>query len=293
MKKRKIALALMMVMALGFTACSSDDNGNDHKVETISPEQLPAGSKSFLSTVFPNASLRHTAKVSTPNYYNSAYKTTLDNRVEIDFDKAGNWTEIEMEDNSAVPTEFLKKEVPHIYEYVTNAYSDLFIVEVDRDMNRGFEVKLSSGLELIFNTKQEFVGVDLDLDRDEELIEKAMLPQKAQDFLKTNFPGVEVSLVKKELDREGDEYKVYLANGVKVEFNQVGEWIEIETKQNTAIPAGIIPANILTYIDANYKDFRLETIEKEYDSYQVEIVKGRQEVELIFDKAGNFLRIDR
>lgn len=292
MKKRKIALALMLAVALGFTACSSDDNGNDHKVEKITEEQLPANSKSFLKTVFPNSSLRHATKVTTPNYYGSLYTTRLDNRVEIDFDKAGNWTEVEMEDDSAIPVEFLKSEVPHIYDYIVKNYKGFSITEIDRDMKRGYEVKLSSGLELIFNTKQEFVGVDLDLDRDEELIVGTDLPQKAQDFLKTHFTGVELVLVKKELDRAGDEYKVYLANGVKVEFTTTGDWKEIETKRNVAIPSTIIPSAMNTYIVKNYNKFHIESIEKEHNTYQVELVNGAQEIELVFDLEGNFLRID-
>lgn len=292
MKKRKIALALMLAVALGFTACSSDDNGNDHKVEKITEEQLPANSKSFLKTVFPNSSLRHATKVTTPNYYGSLYTTRLDNRVEIDFDKAGNWTEVEMEDDSAIPVEFLKSEVSHIYDYIVKNYKGFSITEIDRDMKRGYEVKLSSGLELIFNTKQEFVGVDLDLDRDEELIVGTDLPQKAQDFLKTHFTGVELVLVKKELDRAGDEYKVYLANGVKVEFTTTGEWKEIETKRNVAIPSTIIPSAMNTYIVNTYNKFHIESIEKEHNTYQVELVNGVQEIELVFDLEGNFLRID-
>ncbi|MCA4806521.1 PepSY-like domain-containing protein [Myroides odoratimimus] len=292
MKKRKIALALMLAVALGFTACSSDDNGKGHKVEKITEEQLPANSKSFLKTVFPNSSLRHATKVTTPNYYGSLYATQLDNRVEIDFDKAGNWTEVEMEDDSAIPVEFLKSEVAHIYDYVVKNYKGISITEIDRDMKRGYEVKLSSGLELIFNTKQEFVGIDLDLDRDEELISGTDLPQKAQDFLKTHFTGVELVLVKKELDRAGDEYKVYLANGVKVEFTAAGEWKEIEAKRNVVIPSTVIPEAMNTYIVKNYNKFHIESIEKEHNTYQVELVNGIQEIELVFDQEGNFLRID-
>lgn len=292
MKKSKIVLAALLMTMIGFTACSSDDNGSKSNVEQINQDQLPANTKNFISTVFPNASFRHAAKVTTPNYYGTEYTTSLDNNVEIDFDKAGNWTEVEMANDTAIPTEFLKKEVPTILSYVNKNYPGMFILELDRDMKRGYEVTLSNGLELIFNTKQEFVGVDLDMDSDEVLIVVSDLPASAQKFLKDTFAGTEVVLVKKELDREGDEYKVYLSNGVKVEFDKVGNWIEVEVKHTAVMPESVIPVKAMDYVKTNYPTFKIVSVEREGDILQMELVNGKQEVELLFDKSGNFLRID-
>lgn len=47
-----------------------------------------------------------------------------------------------------------------------------------------------------------------------------------------------------------------------------------------------------TYIVKNYNKFHIESIEKEHNTYQVELVNGAQEIELVFDLEGNFLRID-
>ncbi|KUF43906.1 PepSY-like domain-containing protein [Myroides marinus] len=292
MKNSKIVLAVLLMAIVGFTACSSDDNGKGSNVEQISEDQLPTNSKTFLRSVFPNASFRHTAKVTTPNYYGTEYTTSLDNKVEIDFDKAGNWTEVEMSDHSAIPTEFLKQEVSTILDYVNKNYPGMSILELDRDMKRGYEVTLSNGLELIFNIKQEFVGLDLDMDRDEVLIVASELPSTAQKFLKDTFAGAEVVLAKKELDREGDEYKVYLSNGVKVEFDKVGNWIEVEVKHTAIMPETVVPVNVMTYVKTHYSTYKIVSIEKERDTFQIELVKGNQEVELLFDKEGNFLRIE-
>ncbi|WP_121967076.1 PepSY-like domain-containing protein [Myroides sp. N17-2] len=292
MKKSKIVLAALLTVMIGFTACSSDDDGKGNNVEQISEKQLPENSRSFIKTVFPNASFRHVSIVTKPNYYGTTYTSGLDNRVEIDFDSAGNWTEVEMSDDSAIPLEFLKSEVPHILEFTNKNYKGQSIIELDRDIRKGYEVTLSSNLALIFNPKQEFIGVDLDLDKDEILINASELPQVAQSFIKEYFSTATVVLAKKELNREGDEFKVYLSNGFKIEFDHLGNWKQIETKQNVAIPLALIPIKAMAYINANYGTFKIESIEKEHTNYQIELVNGQQEVELLFDKEGNFLRID-
>ncbi|MCC9044419.1 PepSY-like domain-containing protein [Myroides sp. M-43] len=292
MKKSKIVLAVLLTVMIGFTACSSDDNGKANNVEQINEKQLPEQSKSFIKSVFPNASFRHVAKVTKPNYYGTTYASSLDNRVEIDFDNAGNWTEVEMSDNSALPIGFLKSEVPHILEFVNKNHKGQSIIELDRNIKKGFEITLNNNLELIFNLKQEFVGVDLDLDKDETLINASELPQLAQNFLKEYFNTANIVLVKHELDKEGDEYKVYLSNGFKIEFNQVGEWLQVETRRMETIPLALIPVRAMTYINSNYSAFKIESIEREQANYQIELVNGKQEVELLFDREGNFLRKD-
>lgn len=292
MKKRNIVLVALLLSMAGFTSCSSDGQKGKNNTEQISKDQLPTNSKSFLGSVFPNASFRHTAKVNKPNYYGTEYTTSLDNNVKIDFDKTGHWTEVEMSDNSAIPVEFLKREVPAIFDYINKHYQGQSIVELDREVRKGYEVTLSSGLELIFNTKQEFVGLDLDTDKDEVLITASELPKEALTFLKEHFKEVEMVLIKKELDKHGDEYKVYLSNGIKVEFDHTGKWVEVEVKQEVKIPSILIPIKAITYIQANYTAFRINSIERELNTFKVELVNGKQEVELLFDQEGNFLRID-
>lgn len=292
MKKNQIVLAVLLTIMFGFIACSSDDNGKTDNVEQISETQLPEHSKSFVRKVFPNASFRHTAKVTEPNYYGTVYATSLDNKVEIDFDRAGNWTEVEMSDNSAIPMDFLRVEVAHILDYVNKNYVGHTILELDRDLTRGFEVTLSNSLELIFNIKQEFIGVDLDMDKDKMLISTAELPQVANTFLKEHFSAAQAVLVKKELDRSEDQYKVYLSNGVKIEFNKRGEWIQLETKRDVSIPDVLIPINVMSFINAKYGSYKIESIEKELSGYQIELINGGQEIELLFSHEGTFIGID-
>lgn len=269
MKKKIIAIALFVALGLSFTACSSDDS-NAVNTEQITLEQLPSQTQAFIARTFPNAAVIRASKINKPNYYGSYYSLVLDNNVEIDFDQAGNWTEIETKNNTAIPADFLAQEVPLIQAYVAEHYNGNFIIEIDRD-HRGYEVTLNNELELIFNADQLFVGIDVDLDEDEQHITYEQLPATAQSFLQTYFPAAEIVFIKQETEARATTYKVYTHNGFKIEFNQQGAWTEIETKQNQDIPSAIMPASISSYIQTNYADFKHTGIEKNATGYEVEL----------------------
>ena len=109
------------------------------------------------------------------------------------------------------------------------------------------------------------------------------LPQKAQQFITTHFNGVEV--LSATVD---DDYEVYLANGTKVEFTLQGEWKEVKCP-GSAVPAAIIPAAITKYVKAQFPKTTIVKIEKKYSGYEVEL---NNDMELKFDKNGNFLGAD-
>ncbi|MGG5507718.1 MULTISPECIES: PepSY-like domain-containing protein [unclassified Myroides] len=290
MKKKLIALALFTVCTIAFTACSSDDANPVH-IETIAVDQLPQQTQQFIASVFPNATISQANKGTKPNYYGSFYKLILNNNIEIDFDQEGNWTEIETTNHTAIPQEFLTQEVPLIQTYIAEHYPAHFAVEIDRD-RKGYEVKLNSGLELIFDHNQVFMGIDADLDNDEELIPLKDLPTTAQTLLTTHFPTSEIVLIKKENDEEDSTYKVYLTEGFKIEFDLLGNWTEIESNQGKAIPSALLPAPLIDYIQTHYTTFTLQSVEKKTNHFEVDLTKGKQEVELIFDLEGNFVRVD-
>ena len=290
MKKNLLAVVLCTTLSLSFTACSSDDS-QATALEQVTFEQLPTTTQEFVATTFPDARVLRASKIVKSNYYGSYYALILDNNIEIDFDQAGHWTEIETEDDTALPEAFLTQEVPLIHTYVKTQYKGSYIVEIDRD-RRGYEVSLNTGLSLIFNAEQAFVGIDMDLDENEQYSTYAQLPAAVQSFLKTYFPTVEVVLIKQETEVKTTTYKIYTHDGFTIEVDQEGVWLEIETKQNQAIPIALIPDLITNYIQTYYRDFKHTGIEKDKKGYEVEVKKGNQEIELHFDLDGNFIRVD-
>ena len=114
------------------------------------------------------------------------------------------------------------------------------------------------------------------------------LPAAAQQFITTHFKGVEVSYAKVDEDWFDKKYKVIFVDGAKVEFTRNGEWKEVNCKFS-AVPDGIVPAQILKYIDQNHEGAKV--IEIDRDKRDIEL-KLNNRVELTFDLKYNIIDID-
>ncbi len=115
------------------------------------------------------------------------------------------------------------------------------------------------------------------------------LPKAAKTFLAGYFKGIPVSSAIEDREIYGvDEYKVYLNNGMKMEFDSNGNWKEVDGKHQK-IPYGFIPASIKKYSSRNFPNTYIVKIEKKRWSYKAELSNG---LELEFDRNGNFKKID-
>jgi hypothetical protein len=114
------------------------------------------------------------------------------------------------------------------------------------------------------------------------------LPATAQTFIKTHFPNQATSYIIEDKELTKTEYEVHFTGGAEVEFDGQGNWKEVDMNRNL-MPAGILPKNIATYIAQNYKGQQTEKIERKRYGYKVELIS---DLELEFDKAGNFLKLD-
>ncbi|AZA78337.1 hypothetical protein EG347_12860 [Chryseobacterium sp. G0186] len=115
------------------------------------------------------------------------------------------------------------------------------------------------------------------------------LPKTTKNFLASHFKGIAVSSAIEDREIYGvDDYKVYLSNGMKMEFESNGNWKEVDGKHQK-IPYGFIPVSIRNYSTKNFPNTYIIKIEKKRWSYKAELSNG---LELEFDKNGNFKRID-
>lgn len=123
---------------------------------------------------------------------------------------------------------------------------------------------------------------------DDKVVNETELHANAKTYLNTHFKDVAVTRVEK--DREGalNEYEVYLANGVKLEFNVNGEIDSIESLKQ--LPDSVIPAAILTYVNTNYPNEYIIEWDNDVNDQEVKISNG---LELKFSKTGEFIRIDQ
>ncbi|MHC5201757.1 PepSY-like domain-containing protein [Myroides sp. LJL119] len=289
-------LSYLVVSAFFSTAilfCSCD-NKNKNTLNKADQQELQENSKEFLQGVFPKMLLTDSYLVKKPNYKQTVLSTTLDKQLSVDFNKHGDWTQVKSIDHTAIPDEFLTTQIPLILEYVKTNYPLNFIIEVEKIKNQGYEVELNSQFELIFDHNQKFIGIDLDYDDNEELVDYQTFPKQAKEFLSKDFSQSQVVLAKKETDAKKVSLKAYLSQGYKVEFDKKGNWTQISSKINQAIDLSNIAPEIQNYISLNYPKYIITEIQKDLKDkvYEVELEKSDDYMELVFSLEGNFIKVD-
>lgn len=122
----------------------------------------------------------------------------------------------------------------------------------------------------------------------DQVISEQQLPAAAKTFVKQYFKNRTVSLAKKDVDFGSTTYDVVLNSGTKIEFNAKGEWKEVDCAP-AAVPSALIPSAIASYVKANYANCKIVKIERDRSGFDIEL---SNDVDLRFDKQGNFVRID-
>ena len=118
-------------------------------------------------------------------------------------------------------------------------------------------------------------------------IQVSQLPQTAQQFIKKYFGDRKVAFAKEESDFR-KSYEIAFTTGDKIECDRKGEWTDIDCKYS-AVPAGIVPAQIVAYIAENYPDSQVVQIEKDSRSTEVKL-DNRMEIK--FDKQYRVIEMD-
>lgn len=122
-----------------------------------------------------------------------------------------------------------------------------------------------------------------------KVVEFSNLPSKAQTFLKTYFADKTIAVILCDEGLFDKDYEVRFEDSSEVEFDENGEWKSVEIKNRQAVPDGIIPAGIKTFVKAKHPAAFVIEIKKERKEYDVELSNG---VDIVFDKKGNFKRYD-
>lgn len=133
------------------------------------------------------------------------------------------------------------------------------------------------------------LSLNLSANAQDKVVPASQLPAQAHAFIKQHFKGQTIDVVRKDKGLISTDYDVRLSNGIEVEFDDKGNWEEVDGN-HIAVPATIIPKTIATYVAANYKGQAIVKIDKKRSGdYKIELAN---DIELVFDKTGKFLRID-
>lgn len=114
-----------------------------------------------------------------------------------------------------------------------------------------------------------------------EEIEFVKLPLMAQKIVQSYFDGTDITQIVKEKDKLKVNYEVKFGDGTEVEFDNEGNWTEVEAPDGGSVPQRVVPGKILMYIRNNFKGAIVTKIERDRRrNYEVELSTGQ---ELHFD----------
>ena len=115
-------------------------------------EDLPQSVKSFITTYFPDATVTHSYQ--DDDLINPDYEVILSNGTQLEFSKSGDLKKVSS--RSGIPTAFIPES---ILNYVEHHYPGVGYTEYEVG-KRTYEVSLTNGLELKFNSNFAIVEID-------------------------------------------------------------------------------------------------------------------------------------
>lgn len=145
--KRLLACVTALVL-LGWAAVAVA--GSD---KVISVDELPQAAQQLLKTEFSGKEVA-LAKME-KEVAGKSYEVAFSDGGKVEFDKNGTWTEIKCR-QGAVPQSLIPEKIS---EYVSQNYKGQTITEIEKE-NKGYEIKLSNGLEITFNSKYKVTDID-------------------------------------------------------------------------------------------------------------------------------------
>ena len=117
----------------------------------------------------------------------------------------------------------------------------------------------------------------------------AELPAPITAFIQQNFPNQAITFAQKDLEIMGWQYDVVLADGTQIEFDTDQMWDKIQCPMTNPVPAVLIPAPIMAYLQGNFPGVMIQKIDKDSFGYEVELATG---LELKFNQQGALMEMD-
>ncbi len=141
-----LPLLLIAVVGLAFTSCNND------KDEPVSSSQLPSKATEFISQYFPSARIISSIKDK------DEYEVTLSEGTQIEFNKDGDWIDVDAANGKTIPSGFYPSEIDN---YIAQNFEGIGINEISK-VKRGFEVELTTTTEIVFSPDGTFIEIGVD-----------------------------------------------------------------------------------------------------------------------------------
>ena len=144
---KKIMMIMALIMGLAVPGYAKSSYSRDAST-------LPEAAQATISNNF-KAKPSLIKKESTVGLF-TEYEVILSDGSEITFDKNGNWKEIEMGAGLEVPKSIIPQGISN---YVNQNFKGQKIISIEKD-NNGFDVEITSGVEMKFDNSGKFVKYD-------------------------------------------------------------------------------------------------------------------------------------
>ncbi|MBR6538306.1 MAG: PepSY-like domain-containing protein [Bacteroides sp.] len=144
---KKVALLVVALFAMSLNTKAIND-------KPITVNEMPQAAQTFIQTHFANHSVAM-AKVES-EILNKSYDVIFTNGDKIEFDKKGNWTNIDCE-HTQVPLNVIPAEIRN---FLTTNYSGVKLLQIEKNDRKGYDVDLSNGIELEFDKRFRVVDMD-------------------------------------------------------------------------------------------------------------------------------------
>ena len=282
---------LLNSLDLKFDASGNVLNGGEQGGTGGDPTAgLPEAAQAFLSNYYAGVSVSRVERDVEDG--EPVYEVYMANGHEITFGLDGNWLKVDAPDNNAIPTGIVPEAIA---AYLDAKFLGVGVNEIDRT-SYGYEVDLLNGWDLKFDASGNVLnsgggqggsggqGGGQGGTGGEDPV--AGLPEAAQAFLSNYYAGVSVSRVERDVEDNEPVYEVYMANGHEITFGLDGNWLKVDAPDNTAIPTGIVPEAIASFLDAKFLGVGVNEIDRTSYGYEVDLLNGW---DLKFDASGNVL----
>ncbi len=147
MNKKILALLLALVALVSVPSAVAGDR-------PITFERLPQAAQQFVKKHF--ASYQISIVKLDEELLEKSYDIIFTDGTKIEFDRKGNWQDIDSK-HSAVPASVIPAQIAN---YLSKHHPNEQVRQIERTRRRGYQVELSSGADLVFDSKYRFVGFD-------------------------------------------------------------------------------------------------------------------------------------
>ena len=143
---KKYLFLMLLPMVVGLASC-------DYHDKMVEVGDMPTKTTMFIADYFPNCDIVYIDK--DRDLGSVTYDVVLSCGVKLEFNKSGDWIEVDCEPNE-VPNAIVPDK---ILDYVSAKYANNYIVKIGKEWSN-YKVELNNDIELVFNKDGDFKYID-------------------------------------------------------------------------------------------------------------------------------------